>query len=80
MWEEPASITVERRPKPWRQARVAYLARRASDYGVQTGHVKVKGKLPYTVIRDGIFAHPTLAESLNNLFMAMDVQGLGEKK
>jgi hypothetical protein len=38
------------------------------------------GKLPYTVIRDGIFAHPTLAESLNNLFMAMDGQGLHEKK
>ncbi len=37
-------------------------------------------KLPYTAIRDGIFAHPTLAESLNNLFMAMDDQGLGEKK
>ena len=30
------------------------------------------GKLPYTALRDGIFAHPTLAESLNNLFMAMD--------
>jgi pyruvate/2-oxoglutarate dehydrogenase complex dihydrolipoamide dehydrogenase (E3) component len=26
------------------------------------------GKLPYTVLRDGVFAHPTLAESLNNLF------------
>lgn len=26
------------------------------------------GKLPYTVLRDAIFAHPTLAESLNNLF------------
>jgi pyruvate/2-oxoglutarate dehydrogenase complex dihydrolipoamide dehydrogenase (E3) component len=38
------------------------------------------GKLPYTVIRDGIFAHPTLAESLNNLFMAMDGQGLHDKK
>jgi hypothetical protein len=25
------------------------------------------GKLPYTVLKDGIFAHPTLAESLNNL-------------
>jgi pyruvate/2-oxoglutarate dehydrogenase complex dihydrolipoamide dehydrogenase (E3) component len=34
--------------------------------------VAMMGKLPYTVIRDGIFAHPTLAESLNNLFMAMD--------
>ena len=26
------------------------------------------GKLPYTVLKDAIFAHPTLAESLNNLF------------
>jgi pyruvate/2-oxoglutarate dehydrogenase complex dihydrolipoamide dehydrogenase (E3) component len=34
--------------------------------------VAMMGKLPYTAIRDGIFAHPTLAESLNNLFMAMD--------
>jgi pyruvate/2-oxoglutarate dehydrogenase complex dihydrolipoamide dehydrogenase (E3) component len=42
--------------------------------------VAMMGKLPYTVIRDGIFAHPTLAESLNNLFMTMDAQGLGEKK
>src|SRR5207245_8580991 len=42
--------------------------------------VAMMGKLPYTVIRDGIFAHPTLAESLNNLFMAMDAQGLHEKK
>ena len=42
--------------------------------------VAMMGKLPYTVIRDGVFAHPTLAESLNNLFMAMDKQGLGEEK
>jgi pyruvate/2-oxoglutarate dehydrogenase complex dihydrolipoamide dehydrogenase (E3) component len=42
--------------------------------------VAMTGKLPYTLIRDGIFAHPTLAESLNNLFMAMDAQGLHEKK
>jgi len=27
--------------------------------------------LPYTVLKDAIFAHPTLAEALNNLFMAM---------
>jgi pyruvate/2-oxoglutarate dehydrogenase complex dihydrolipoamide dehydrogenase (E3) component len=26
------------------------------------------GKLPYMVLKDGVFAHPTLAESLNNLF------------
>jgi pyruvate/2-oxoglutarate dehydrogenase complex dihydrolipoamide dehydrogenase (E3) component len=29
------------------------------------------GKLPYTALRDGVFAHPTLAESLNNLFASM---------
>jgi len=30
------------------------------------------GQVPYTVLRDAVFAHPTLAESLNNLFMALD--------
>jgi pyruvate/2-oxoglutarate dehydrogenase complex dihydrolipoamide dehydrogenase (E3) component len=30
------------------------------------------GDLPYTAIRDGVFAHPTLAESLNNLFLALN--------
>ena len=30
--------------------------------------VAMIGKIPYTVLRDGVFAHPTLAESLNNLF------------
>ena len=34
--------------------------------------IAMMGKLPYTALRDGTFAHPTLAESLNNLFMAMD--------
>jgi len=28
--------------------------------------------LPYTALRDGIFAHPTLMESLNNLFAHLD--------
>jgi pyruvate/2-oxoglutarate dehydrogenase complex dihydrolipoamide dehydrogenase (E3) component len=40
--------------------------------------VAMQAKLPYTTLRDGIFAHPTFAESLNNLFLAMDresVQG-----
>jgi len=37
-----------------------------------TQQMAMLGKLPYTVLRDGVFAHPTLAESLNNLFMAMD--------
>ena len=30
------------------------------------------GKLPYTVLREAVFAHPTLAESLNNLFTMFD--------
>jgi pyruvate/2-oxoglutarate dehydrogenase complex dihydrolipoamide dehydrogenase (E3) component len=34
--------------------------------------IAMMGKLPYTALRDGIFAHPTLAESLNNLFTKMD--------
>ena len=34
--------------------------------------VAMMGGLPYTALRDGVFAHPTLAESLNNLFMAME--------
>ena len=34
--------------------------------------IAMMGNLPYTALRDGIFAHPTLAESMNNLFMALD--------
>ena len=34
--------------------------------------VAMIGKVPYTVLRDGVFAHPTLAESLNNLFSTLD--------
>ncbi len=30
------------------------------------------GNLPYDTIRDAVFAHPTLAESLNNLFSTLD--------
>jgi pyruvate/2-oxoglutarate dehydrogenase complex dihydrolipoamide dehydrogenase (E3) component len=30
--------------------------------------IAMLGKLPYTVLRDAIFAHPTLAEAFNNLF------------
>jgi pyruvate/2-oxoglutarate dehydrogenase complex dihydrolipoamide dehydrogenase (E3) component len=37
--------------------------------------IAIMGKLPYTSLRDGVFAHPTLSESLNNLFMAMDSSG-----
>ena len=50
----------------------------AAVLGIEGGEVMsvlqmaMMGKVPYTAIRDGVFAHPTLAESLNNLFMAMD--------
>lgn len=30
--------------------------------------VAMMGQIPFTLLRDGMFAHPTLAESLNNLF------------
>jgi hypothetical protein len=30
------------------------------------------GHLKYSVLRDGVLAHPTLAESLNNLFFHFD--------
>ncbi|HEX6478329.1 MAG TPA: mercuric reductase [Ktedonobacteraceae bacterium] len=30
--------------------------------------IAMMGKVPYMVLRDAVFAHPTLAESLNNLF------------
>ncbi len=34
--------------------------------------IAMLGKLPYPAIKEAIFAHPTLAESLNNLFMTLD--------
>jgi pyruvate/2-oxoglutarate dehydrogenase complex dihydrolipoamide dehydrogenase (E3) component len=46
----------------------------AAVLGIEGGEIMAQlqiammGKLPYTVLRDGVFAHPTLAESLNNLF------------
>ncbi len=33
--------------------------------------VAMMARLPYTHLRDGIFAHPTLAEALNSLFAAI---------
>jgi len=50
----------------------------AAILGVEGGEVMsvlqvaMMGDLPYTALRDGVFAHPTLAESLNNLFMTLD--------
>lgn len=46
----------------------------ATVLGIEGGEVMAQiqlammGKLPYTALKDGVFAHPTLAESLNNLF------------
>ena len=34
--------------------------------------IAMMGKMPYTVLRDAVFAHPTLAESLNNLFATIE--------
>ncbi len=34
--------------------------------------VAMMGGLPYSALRDGIFSHPTLGESLNNLFLTLD--------
>jgi dihydrolipoamide dehydrogenase len=34
--------------------------------------IAIMGKVPYTAIKEAVFAHPTLAESLNNLFMTLD--------
>jgi dihydrolipoamide dehydrogenase len=34
--------------------------------------IAMMGKIPYTAIKEAVFAHPTLAESLNNLFMTLD--------
>ena len=50
----------------------------AAVLGLEGGEVMtmlqlaMMGKLPYTVLRDAVFAHPTLAESLNNLFTNFD--------
>jgi len=46
--------------------------------GIEGGEVMsviqmaMMGDVPYAKIQEGVFAHPTLAESLNNLFLSMD--------
>jgi pyruvate/2-oxoglutarate dehydrogenase complex dihydrolipoamide dehydrogenase (E3) component len=46
----------------------------AAILGIEGGEVMalietaMLGKLPYTRLRDGVWAHPTLAEGVNNLF------------
>jgi pyruvate/2-oxoglutarate dehydrogenase complex dihydrolipoamide dehydrogenase (E3) component len=34
--------------------------------------IAMMGRVPYTKLRDGVFAHPTLAEALNNLFFSFE--------
>jgi len=34
--------------------------------------VAMMGGLPYTALRDGVFTHPTLSESLNSLFSSLE--------
>src|ERR671916_544200 len=36
--------------------------------------IAMMGKLPYTVLKDAVFAHPTLAESLNTLFSSVEAR------
>jgi pyruvate/2-oxoglutarate dehydrogenase complex dihydrolipoamide dehydrogenase (E3) component len=49
----------------------------AAALGIEGGEIvsmlqlAMMGGLPYTALRDGVFAHPTLAESLNNLFASL---------
>jgi len=49
----------------------------AAVLGVEGGEIAsalqiaMMGGLPYTALREGVFAHPTLTESLNNLFMTL---------
>jgi pyruvate/2-oxoglutarate dehydrogenase complex dihydrolipoamide dehydrogenase (E3) component len=51
----------------------------AAVLGIEGGEVAamlqiaMMGRLPYTALRDGIFAHPTLAESLNSLFATLEM-------
>jgi len=42
---------------------------------VDADTVALMARLPYPALRDGIFSHPTLVESLNNLFLALNAGG-----
>ena len=50
----------------------------AAILGIEGGEIlamlqlAMMGNLPYHSLRDGVFAHPTLAESLNNLFANLE--------
>jgi pyruvate/2-oxoglutarate dehydrogenase complex dihydrolipoamide dehydrogenase (E3) component len=50
----------------------------AAVLGIEGGEIMamleiaMMGRLPYTALRDGVFAHPTLAELLNTLFSTIE--------
>ncbi len=50
----------------------------AAILGIEGGEIMsmlqiaMMGKLPFSALKDGVFAHPTLAESLNNLFKEVE--------
>ncbi|NNF26849.1 MAG: mercuric reductase [Gemmatimonadetes bacterium] len=50
----------------------------ATILGIDAGEVitvvqtAMMGGLPWTALRDAVFSHPTVSESLNNLFMTLD--------
>jgi pyruvate/2-oxoglutarate dehydrogenase complex dihydrolipoamide dehydrogenase (E3) component len=50
----------------------------AAILGVEGGEVMavlqmaMMGGVPYPVLRDGVFAHPSFSESLNNLFANLE--------
>ena len=50
-----------------RSAILAAARATAAEAGMAAVQIAMPGDLPYTALRDGVFAHPTLAESLNNL-------------
>jgi len=51
---------------------------RAAVLGLKGGEVAtlvqvaMMGDLPWTALRDAAISHPTLSESLNNLFMTLE--------
>jgi pyruvate/2-oxoglutarate dehydrogenase complex dihydrolipoamide dehydrogenase (E3) component len=53
-----------------RSQQILGAAMLAIEGGELMHELAMLGRVPCTALRDAIFAHPTLAESLNNLFMA----------
>jgi pyruvate/2-oxoglutarate dehydrogenase complex dihydrolipoamide dehydrogenase (E3) component len=55
-------------------------------FGVEGGElmsmveIAMMAHLPYTALRDGIFAHPTFAESFNNLFSSLEDSRANQKR